>query len=77
VIITQEKYSDNSEAEAEKGGERMSFYEICTIILISGLTAHIVGCYEIVRMGKMIEQLMNEYAEEIQKIVQEFLQKKF
>lgn len=74
MIITQEKYSDNSEAEAEKGGERMSFYEICTIILISGITAHLVSCYEIVRMEKMMEQVMDEYAEEIQKIVQEFLQ---
>lgn len=55
----------------------MSFYEICTIILVSGITAHLVSCYEIVRMEKMMEQVMDEYAEEIQKIVQEFLQEKF
>lgn len=47
----------------------MSFYEICAIILISGITAHIVGCYEIVRMEKMMEQCMDEYAKKIQEII--------
>lgn len=53
----------------EKGRERMSFYEISAIILVSGITAHIVGCYEIVRMEKMMEQFMDEHAKKIQQII--------
>ncbi len=47
----------------------MSIYEICAIILVSGITAHIVGCYEIVRMEKMMEQFMDEHATKIQEII--------
>ena len=47
----------------------MGVYEICATILVSGITAHIVECYEIAKIEKLVEKSMNEYAKKIQEIV--------
>ena len=43
----------------------MNGYERCAVILVSGLTAHLVSCYEMVKARKMIEDLINDYAKEL------------
>ena len=43
----------------------MTIYTICAVILISGLTAHLVSCYEMVKARKMIEGLMDDYAKRL------------
>lgn len=40
----------------------MNGYEICAVILISGITAHLVSCYEIMKLEKLVEQSMDNYA---------------
>lgn len=47
----------------------MSGYEICAVILIAGLTAHLVSCYGIVRMEKLMEKAMDDYSKKIQEII--------
>lgn len=51
--------------EERKGERRMNGYEICAVILVSGLTAHLVSCYEMVKARKMLEGLMDDYAKEL------------
>ena len=43
----------------------MTIYTICAVILISGLVAHLVSCYEMMKARKMIEGLMDDYAKEL------------
>ena len=43
----------------------MTIYTICAVILISGLTAHLVSGSEMVKARKMIEGLMDDYAKRL------------
>ena len=43
----------------------MAIYTICAVILMSGLTAHLVSCYEMIKARKMMERIMDDYAKEL------------
>lgn len=51
----------------------MDVYEICAIILISGITAHLVSCYEMTKASKIMKNAMRDYAEKTEKIIRDKL----
>ena len=46
----------------------MNAYEICAVVLIAGITAHLVFCYKVAKIEKILQKIMQEHVEKIWEI---------
>ena len=54
----------------------MGFYEICAIILVSGIIAHIVVAFEMQKASKILDIAMEKHNEEIKQLLKASLDKR-